>query len=324
MRILLLASVATLLPAMALGTDAGLQWAYPIAPQALPQPDRAKTFQAKGTSTGMMLTMAQINNNFGPPDWFPDEHPPMPAIVKSGRAPHVRACMACHLAHGNGHPESASISGLTANYIIEQVHELRDGNRVYVGLPASTRPPAMIEIANDITEAELKEAADYFASIPREQQKWIEVVEGKTAPKNHVGRGGMRFLDEGTTETVPIQPNMIYEVAADGQGALLRDPHASFIDFVPEGSVEKGELLASTGSNGKTIQCAVCHGADFRGLGDVPRLAGRGAYYLIRQLNDIKNGARKGSSVALMKPVVQNLTDEDMVNLVAYMASREP
>jgi len=324
MRKLLLASVAALLPAAALGADAGLQWAYPVAPQGLPQPDPAKTFQAKGSRTGMMLTMAQIRDNFAPPDWFPDEHRPMPAIVKTGRAPHVRACMACHLAHGNGHPESASISGLTANYIIEQVHELREANRIYVGLPASARPPAMIEIANDITEAELKQAADYFASIPREQQKWIRVVEGKTAPKNHVGNGGMRFLDEGTTETVPIPPNTIYEVAADTQGALLRDPHTGFIDFVPEGSVKKGEILASTGGNGKTTQCSLCHGADFHGQGDVPRLAGRGAYYMIRQLNDIKNGARKGSSVAPMKPVVQNLTDEDMVNLVAYMASRDP
>ena len=324
MKTMLLALVAALLPAMAQAADSGLQWAYPVAPQGLPQPDPSKAFQAKGTRTGMMRTMAQINNNFDPPDWFPDEHEPMPGIVKNGRAPYVRACMACHLANGNGHPESASISGLTANYIIEQIHELRDGNRTYVGLPASTRPPAMIELARDITEVELKEAAGYFASIPREQQKWIKVVEGKMAPKNRVGRGGMRFLDEGTTETVPIPPNMIYEVAADAQGALLRDPHFGFIDFVPEGSVKKGEILAVTGGNGKTIQCAVCHGADFRGLGDVPRLAGRGAYYLIRQLNDIRNGARKGSSVALMKPVVQNLTDEDMVNLVAYMASRDP
>jgi cytochrome c553 len=242
----------------------------------------------------------------------------MPAMVKNGRAPHVRACMLCHLPHGNGHPESASVSGLTAGYIIEQMHEFRDGNRM------NNRAPVMIEMAKDISEAELKEAAEYYASIPRAQQKWIKVVEGKTAPKNHVGAGGMRFLDEGTKETVAIAPNMIYEVAADGEGAELRDQHASFIDFVPEGSVKKGEALATTGGNGKTIQCSVCHGADFRGIGDVPRLAGRGAYYLIRQLNDIKTGARKGNAVALMKPVVDKLSDEDMVNLVAFMASREP
>ena len=318
MKKLLLVSLAALLPAIAFGAESGLQWAYPVAPQGLPQPDPAKTFQVKGTKTGMTLTMAQINNNFGPPDWFPDEHPPMPAIVKNGRAPHVRACMLCHLPTGNGHPESASVSGLTANYIIEQMHEFRDGNRT------NNRAPVMVEMAKDISDAELNEAAQYFASIPRPQQQWIKVVEGKTAPKNHVGNGGMRFLDEGTTETMPIPANMIFEVASDSQGAELRDQHAGFVDYVPEGSIRKGEILATTGGNGKTIQCSVCHGADFRGLGDVPRLSGRGAEYLIRQLNDIKSGARKGGSVALMKAVVQNLNDEDMVNLVAYMASREP
>ena len=318
MKKLLAVSIVAMLPAAAIGAESALSWAYPVAPQGLPQPDPTKTFEAKGTKTGMKLTMQQINNQFGPPDWFPEEHPTMPAMVKNGRAPHVRACMLCHLPHGNGHPESASVSGLTAGYIIEQMHEFRDGNRM------NNRAPVMIEMAKDISEAELKEAAEYYASIPRAQQKWIKVVEGKTAPKNHVGAGGMRFLDEGTKETVAIAPNMIYEVAADGEGAELRDQHASFIDFVPEGSVKKGEALATTGGNGKTIQCSVCHGADFRGIGDVPRLAGRGAYYLIRQLNDIKTGARKGNAVALMKPVVDKLSDEDMVNLVAFMASREP
>jgi len=318
MKKLLLASVVALLSAGALGADSALQWAYPVAPQGLPQPDPAKTFQAKGTPTGMHLTMTQINNQFGPPDWFPNEHPPMPAMVKNGRAPHVRACMLCHLPNGNGHPESASVSGLTADYIVEQMHQFRDGNRT------NNRAPVMIEMAKDISEPELKEAADYFAGIPRAQQKWIKVVEAKAAPKNHVGAGGMRFLDEGGKETVPIPANMIYEVAENGEGAELRDQHYGFIDYVPEGSIRKGEILATTGGNGKTIQCSICHGADFRGLGDVPRLSGRGAYYLIRQLNDIKTGARKGNAVALMGPVVAKLSDEDMVDLVAYMASREP
>jgi cytochrome c553 len=316
MKKLLLASLVALLPAAALGADSALQYAYPVAPQGLPAPDPTKTFQAKGTTTGMKLTMAQINNQFGPPDWFPDEHPTMPAMVKNGRAPHVRACMLCHLPNGNGHPESASVSGLTANYIVEQMHEFRDGNRM------NNRAPVMIEMAKDITEPELKEAADYFASIKPEQQKWIKVVEGK-APKNHVGPGGMRFKDEGN-ETIDIAPTMIYEVAENGEGAELRDQHAGFMDYVPAGSIKKGEALATTGGNGKTIQCAVCHGPEFKGLGDVPRLSGRGAYYLLRQLNDIKTGARKGAPVALMQAVVAKLSDEDMVNLVAYMASRQP
>jgi cytochrome c553 len=316
MRKLLLASLVALLPAASFGAESALSWAYPVAPQGLPPADGTKLLQAKGTPTGMKMTQVQINNAFGPPDWFPNEHPAMPSTVKNGRAPHVRACMLCHLPNGNGHPESASVSGLTANYVTEQMHEFRDGNRT------NNRAPVMVEMAKDITDAELKEAAEYFASIPAPQQKWIRVVEGAMAPKNHVGTGGMRFFDpEGGT--VAVAPNMIYEVAEDGEGAELRDQHYGFVDFVPAGAIKKGQTLATTGG-GKTIQCSICHGADYKGIGDVPRLSGRGAYYLIRQLNDIKTGARKGSVVALMKPVVEKLSDEDIVNLAAFMASRTP
>jgi cytochrome c553 len=318
MKKLLLASVVAILPLTAFAAENALQYAYPVAPQGLPQPDPNQKFQAKGTTTGMQLTMQQINNQFGPPDWFPNEHPQMPAMVKNGRAPHVRACMLCHLPTGNGHPESASVSGLAADYITEQMHDFRDGNRI------NNRAPVMVEMAKDISEAELKEAAEYFASIPRDRQKWVKVIESATAPANHVGPGGMRFLTEGSTETVPISNTMIYEVAEDGEGAELRDQHAGFLAFVPMGAIKKGETLATTGGNGKTVQCAICHGPDYRGIGNVPRLAGRAPYYLIRQLADMRAGTRKGKSMALMVQVVANLSDEDIVNLVSYMSSREP
>jgi cytochrome c553 len=318
MKKLLLASVVALLPAAGIAAENALSYAYPVAPQGLTPPDPNEKHQAKGTPTGMQLTFREINNAFGPPDWFPNEHPTMPSIVKNGRAPHVRACMLCHLPHGNGHPGSASVGGLPADYIIEQMHEFRDGNRM------NNRAPVMVEMAKDITEAELKEAAEYFASIPRDKQKWVKVIETANAPKNHVGPGGMRFLDEGSTETMPLGPTQIYEVAEDGEGAELRDQHAGFLAFVPPGSIAKGKELATTGGNGKTVQCAICHGSDYRGIGNVPRLAGRAPYYMIRQLADMRSGARHGKSMALMVQVTANLTDEDIVNLMAYMSSLDP
>jgi len=45
---------------------------------------------------------------------------------------------------------------------------------------------------------------------------------------------------------------------------------------------------------------------------------------MVRQLIDIKHGVRAGSSAALMQAVVANLTEEDMVNLIAYVASLDP
>ncbi len=46
--------------------------------------------------------------------------------------------------------------------------------------------------------------------------------------------------------------------------------------------------------------------------------------YLMRQMNDMKVGARNGTWTQLMKPVVANLSEEDMLDIVAYTASRMP
>ena len=77
-----------------------------------------------------------------------------------------------------------------------------------------------------------------------------------------------------------------------------------------------------TGGAGKTTQCGVCHGADLRGLGPVPGIAGRSPSYMVRQLYDMQQGVRKGVWSDLMKPVVANLTDADMLAIAAYTASR--
>ena len=67
------------------------------------------------------FTATQINDPFAPPDWYPNEHPPMPETVAHGRKPDLRACGQCHLPHGLGHPESSGIAGLPADYIVEQM-----------------------------------------------------------------------------------------------------------------------------------------------------------------------------------------------------------
>ena len=59
-------------------------------------------------------------------------------------------------------------------------------------------------------------------------------------------------------------------------------------------------------------------------MGEVPPIVGREATYIFRQLHDIQSGARKGVTVSMMKPVVANLTDSDMIALAAYLESRAP
>jgi cytochrome c553 len=290
-------------------------WAYPAAPRGLPRPDPAALHTAEGADPSKKLTMRQIGDAFGPPDWFPGDHPPLPNIVAHGRRPHVMACILCHLPNGNGHPESASISGLSVPYIVSQFEAFRDGTR------RNVRAPAMVEMALDINDAELREAAAYFAAIPRDQQRWIRVVETAQAPANHVGGGGARFFDQ-NGKTMPVPSDMIYEVAESEQ-VELRNDHVGFVDFVPPGSLAKGETVAQ-GNNGAMRSCASCHGADLRGRDDAPRIAGRGAYYLIRQLADMKYGRRTGKALGRMREIIGRLSDADILNVAAYMASRNP
>jgi cytochrome c553 len=78
------------------------------------------------------------------------------------------------------------------------------------------------------------------------------------------------------------------------------------------------------GGSGKTTQCALCHGGDLRGLGPLPSIAGRSPSYMFRQLYDFQHGARMGEWSPLMIPVVANLDEQDLLAIVAYLASRDP
>jgi len=75
---------------------------------------------------------------------------------------------------------------------------------------------------------------------------------------------------------------------------------------------------------GRTVQCGTCHGADLKGMGPVPGIAGRSPSYLVRQMYDMQVGTRKGQWTELMKPVVEKLSADDMLVIAAYCASRQP
>jgi cytochrome c553 len=288
-----------------------LDWAYPVTPK--PEPLDNLVLKQVPDST-RAYTQAQIDDPFNPPDWFPDEHPPMPQIVAQGDRPAVRACAQCHLPSGDGHPESSSLAGLPVPYILRQMAAFKTGGRK--GVRATT----MIAIAQAISDADAVEAAEYFAAL--KPGVWTKVIETDSVPKSYVGAGGMRFAEPGG-EMEPIG-NRIIVLPQDEARARRRDPHSGFVDYVPTGSIAKGEALVTTGDGGKTIPCAICHGQTLQGLGELPSIVGRPPTYVVRQLNDMKTGARSGISTALMKAVVEKLTVEDMVAIAAYLGSRDP
>jgi len=177
----------------------------------------------------------------------------------------------------------------------------------------------MISLAQDITNAEVEAAAAYFSALkPRAN---IRVVETTTVAKTFVAGWFLAASTAGEKE--PLAQRII-EVPEDLEQFENRDPRSRFIAYVPAGSVAKGAALVSTGGAGKTLQCAICHGPDLKGLGGIPSIAGRSPSYVVRQLYDFQNGARAGTAAQLMKGTVANLTVDDMVAIAAYLASRAP
>lgn len=286
-------------------------WAFHVIDKVRPPAvlDDGKPKQMPGSSRS--YTQTQIRDNNNPPDWYPDEHPPMPEVVAHG-AKDVRACSTCHLANGFGHPESANVSGLPVSYFIRQIEDYRSGKRK--GMSDS-----MTNFSRAMSDADVKAAAEYFAAI--KPGRWTRVVETEMVPQTYVGNGNMRFVLPGGTDE-PIGQRII-EVPEDVMRAESRDSHSGFIAYVPKGSIAKGEALVKQGG-GKTVPCAACHGPTLQGLGEVPRLAGASAIYTVRQLFAMKHGERDNAQAQLMQPVVKNLEVEDMLNIGAYVASLEP
>jgi cytochrome c553 len=271
--------------------------------------------QARGSS--LRFTQQQVSNSYGPADWFPDSHPPMPDIVAHGKPGVARACGLCHLPDGRGRPENAPVQGLPFDYIVQQLHDFQQGLR-HSADPRKANTLEMENIAKTLTEEEIKEVAAYFSSI--KVPKYVRVVETEKVPATRV-QGEIYFVTDGPEEPIGMR---IIETPEDPVETRLRNPKSGFIAYAPVGSIKRGEALATTGSGGRTAPCSVCHGADLRGLGPVPNLAGRSPSYLARQMYDMKLGTRRGAMAALMRPVLEKLTDADIVDLVAYVASREP
>jgi cytochrome c553 len=291
-------------------------WAYPWAPDFKVAPDDGVPRHVPDSTQSFTIT--QERDLFFVPDWHPEDHPQMPDIVAHGRRPDVRACGSCHRAEGTGGPENASLAGLPAAYIVQQIRDYKSGARKFAG-PQRSPSVLMTTIAKATTEEEAQAAAAYFSSLKPKAN--IKVVEADTVPASEIARVFYTVSKSGGTEPIGER---ILEMPVDAEQFEHRDTRSQFIAYVPKGSIAKGETLAKTGGAGVTTPCSTCHGENLRGIAAVPGIAGRSPSYLVRQLYDFQQHARKGSMGALMAPVVEKLSHDDMIALAAYLASLKP
>src|SRR4051812_28971553 len=215
-------------------------WAFPTAPSEFPSSVRARdTTLKKVGPNSRAFNGREITDALNPPDWYPDAHPMAPDVVLHARADLKYACGLCHLPDGHGRSENATIAGLPAAYIRQQVSDIRSGARApAVDFTASTR---MKDVAVAATDSEVAQAAAYFARIrPRKQ---YSVKEATTIPRTYQAGGLYALHPGGGTEPLG---NRMMEISDNIEHHEMRDPNETFTVYVRPGTLARGRKIAVT------------------------------------------------------------------------------
>ncbi|MCP5278023.1 MAG: c-type cytochrome [Thiobacillus sp.] len=110
------------------------------------------------------------------------------------------------------------------------------------------------------------------------------------------------------------------EPAAPAEQASAPEPLAA----APSAPATPETAAAASGNETGRLKyggiCAGCHGKNGEGQGIFPKVAGQSAEVLAAKLRDYKAGKQMGQQTAMMAPNAQNLSEEDIDALAAYMA----
>ncbi len=276
-----------------------IPWAYGIppalapgeTPEPLPFPQPQGELTLPGSSARYLRP--QLADMTNAADWWPEDHSPMPPVVKHGRRPDVSACGVCHYPTGRGKPDNAPVAGLPEAYFVQQMLDYRDGTRKSSN-PKKANAAMMARFAQAMTGEEMREAARYFRAQPYTPA--ITVIEADRVPR-HIFVGQL-WVKVGAEPVEPLGNRVLEGPADTARFEHYRDPRVGFVAYVPTGSVARGRRLAETGEEGRTVACAPCHGADLRGIGPVPPIAGRSVSYLARPLTPSARARGRGPGPA--------------------------
>ena len=286
------------------------QWAFPGMGSAAstPPPDGKLVMRLPGSPRVFLLS--DIHNMARAIDWFPDAHPPAPEVVLSARGNGVLPCGYCHLADGRGRPENASLRGLPADYIVEQVRAFASGVR-RAASPDFAPSRYMANVAHAVTPADLTAAATYFSQF--EHQSHTRIVEQVSIP----AAGAWSFVYRFDPVRQEVLGEHIVEGPVDRERFELRDPGTSYIAYVPKGAIARGGDTAARGASGGPA-CMSCHGAALAGI------AGASPSYVARQLMGFRSKSRNDLSAAPMQAVAAGLSDAQIIDVATYVGSRRP
>lgn len=112
--------------------------------------------------------------------------------------------------------------------------------------------------------------------------------------------------------------NLAAHIASFGGAAAAPAAEAPAAEAAAAPAAAAGDVAAG---KAKFAACAACHGMNGEGQGMFPKVAGQSADVLADKLKKYRAGETVGPMSAMMAPNASGLSDADIADLSAYMAS---
>lgn len=94
---------------------------------------------------------------------------------------------------------------------------------------------------------------------------------------------------------------------------------AAYFYIEKSNMMERGDGIGEYLYNEKG--CVACHGVDGKNpVSPFPRVNNQPVDYITEQIKGIKNNQRSGAKTALMRPVIQNLTDKEIGEIAKFLS----
>ncbi len=263
---------------------------------------------------------------------------PAAADIAAGKVIAERDCKACHGANGGGvAPAIPHLAAQRERYLLESLKEYMEGKRTHAALK---------DMTTKMSEADLRNVAAYFASLPpvanaavpdvRQSSPFEQGKKLAAACASCHGEDG-NAKAPGTPSLAGQQPH--YLVAAIQEyhrgdrktGTMksqLRDSDRLELEnlalyFAAQTPVQRAAATRGDPAAGEplTAMCGGCHGA--RGVSSdsaTPSLAGQDAQYLA----NATKAYRKTRQNWGMQRYVSALSDRDIDNISAFYAAQKP
>jgi cytochrome c553 len=263
---------------------------------------------------------------------------PATADIAAGKVIAERDCKACHGANGGGvAPAIPHLAAQRESYLLASLNEYKEGKRSHAALKDMTK---------QMSEADLRNVAAYFASLPpvfnpaaQDVKHSSPYEKGKAQAADCAGCHG----EDGNAET-PGTPSLAgqqphYLVAAiqeyhqgdrktGSMRSQLRDADRIELEnlalyFAAQTPTQRPAASRGDPAAGEplTAMCGGCHGA--KGVSSdaaTPSLAGQDAQYLV----NATKAYRKTRHNWGMQRYVSGLSDKDIDNIAAYYVAQQP